>query len=472
MILRRLKTLSLIFSGLWLSGCAVQTGDDKAAIAEQLQNMSLPTIMLPMHKSEKDAAAARVSELLQQPLTLEHAIEVAVLNNPSIQAELWSLGIAQADLRQLSTLPNPGVKFSRGLGKESHTELEFGLNLLALITLPQVRELALQDYQMARIAIAQRISLLIHETKLAYWHAIAAQEVLFHVEKGYQATQATAELARRMAATGNFNKLKFLREQRYFSDSTLNLIMARQSQANHLAKLERQLGLWQHTSQLKLPARLPDLPLNETSGSQVEAKEMPQQSLQQRLDVQLVRLQLTQLAQALDLTRNTRLVNVFTGEVHGEVGNSDEHSYSLIFELPVFDSGQHRVNRQQAQYQQAFAQATAVGIRARSELQQSYEYYQTQRAIALHYQQTVEPLAQQIAEENQLLYNGMFISVFELLADARDQITAMTDAIHANRDYWIAKAQLELARTGTPDGNFPSALFKQAAVQVNDKKDH
>ena len=51
-----------------------------------------------------------------------------------------------------------------------------------------------------------------------------------------------------------------------------------------------------------------------------------------------------------------------------------------------------------------------------------------QHDIALHYQQTVLPLQQQIAEENQLLYNGMFISVFDLLADARSQISAETIA--------------------------------------------
>jgi hypothetical protein len=83
----------------------------------------------------------------------------------------------------------------------------------------------------------------------------------------------------------------------------------------------------------------------------------------------------------------------------------------------------------------------------------------------------VLPLTRQIAEENQLLYNGMFISVFELLADARNQISAITNTIHANRDYWIAKAELDLTKTGTPDGNFPSALFKQSAVRVSDKQD-
>jgi outer membrane protein TolC len=45
----------------------------------------------------------------------------------------------------------------------------------------------------------------------------------------------------------------------------------------------------------------------------------------------------------------------------------------------------------------------------------------------------------------------MLIWVFELLADAREQVTAVTAAIEAGRDYWIAEANLETAlTTGSP----------------------
>ena len=45
----------------------------------------------------------------------------------------------------------------------------------------------------------------------------------------------------------------------------------------------------------------------------------------------------------------------------------------------------------------------------------------------------------------------MLISVFELLADAREQITAVTAAIEAGRDYWIAETDLQTALTaGSP----------------------
>lgn len=454
------RALGAVFL-LTITGCAVQSSDDVAVISKQIQSVSTQSLQHHISQAEQQLAATRVRELLQQPLSVTQAVELAILNNPEIQAELWSLGIAQSDLRQLSSLPNPGVKITRSLGGDRSTELEFGFNLLSLLTLPTMRDLATQDLMLARLAVAQRIAQLIHETKLAYWQAVAAGEELAFVEKVHTSTEASAELARRMAQTGNFNKLQFLREQSYLSDSSLNLLAARHSAHSSHEKLKRQLGLWQGDVVLQLPQQLPQVPKNRPSLAPIA-----QQSLDQRLDVQLVKLQLQRLSDQADLTRATRLVNVFSAEVATNLQHSDERSYSLIFELPIFDAGQHRVSKIAAQYQQAFAQATAVGIKASSELRQSFYNYQMQHDIALHYQQTVLPLQRQIAEENQLLYNGMFISVFDLLADARSQTSAVTRAIQANRDFWLTHAELEMTMIGTPGATMMAPALQPAAAKA------
>jgi hypothetical protein len=47
-----------------------------------------------------------------------------------------------------------------------------------------------------------------------------------------------------------------------------------------------------------------------------------------------------------------------------------------------------------------------------------------------------------------LRYNGMLASVFELLADAREQITSVNAAIVAQRDFWIADTTLAATLEG------------------------
>ncbi len=66
------------------------------------------------------------------------------------------------------------------------------------------------------------------------------------------------------------------------------------------------------------------------------------------------------------------------------------------------------------------------------------------------------PLRQRISDENLLRYNGMLIGVFELLADARDQIGAVNAAIDARREFWLADADLQQALLGRP-GSMPAA---------------
>lgn len=58
------------------------------------------------------------------------------------------------------------------------------------------------------------------------------------------------------------------------------------------------------------------------------------------------------------------------------------------------------------------------------------------------------PLRKKISDENLLRYNGMLISVFELLADAREQVVSVEAAIRAQRDFWLADADLQLALNG------------------------
>ena len=58
------------------------------------------------------------------------------------------------------------------------------------------------------------------------------------------------------------------------------------------------------------------------------------------------------------------------------------------------------------------------------------------------------PLRQRISDESLLRYNGMLTSVFDLLADSKEQIAAVTGAVEALRDFWIAQTQLQTALTG------------------------
>ncbi|MEO5764606.1 MAG: TolC family protein, partial [Casimicrobiaceae bacterium] len=121
--------------------------------------------------------------------------------------------------------------------------------------------------------------------------------------------------------------------------------------------------------------------------------------------------------------------------------------------IPLFDWGDARLAKSEAIYRQAaFRLAEASNI-ARSETRVAYDAYRTNYDLARHFRDEVVPLRKRIADENQLRYNGMQLSVFELLADAREQVKSVNAALDAQRDFWLADADLQAAMSGAGAGS-------------------
>jgi outer membrane protein TolC len=95
---------------------------------------------------------------------------------------------------------------------------------------------------------------------------------------------------------------------------------------------------------------------------------------------------------------------------------------------------------------------------AGSSLRESYSAYRTAYDIARHNRDEVVPLRKVIAEENQLRYNGMIIGIFELLADARDQVTTVMNAINSEQQFWLADAALQASLIGRPINTVLAAM--------------
>jgi outer membrane protein TolC len=277
--------------------------------------------------------------------------------------------------------------------------------------------------------------------------AVAAEESVRYRTQVMQAAEASAELARRMAQVGNFNKLQRAREQTFYAQAALDLARAQQAQRATRERLTRLMGLWGGQTAFRLPERLPDLPKAPRDLPDVERV-----ALAQRLDVQGARLAAEQTAKNLGLTRATRFVNVLE---LGLVNNSSneapvQRGWEISFELPLFDWGGARVARAESVYMQTVNHAAEIAVNARSEVREAYGNYRSTWDVARHQRDEMVPLSQRIAEENVLRYNGMLIGVFELLADARSQIATVNAAIDGLRDFWIAQADLDMAMIGKP----------------------
>jgi outer membrane protein TolC len=258
--------------------------------------------------------------------------------------------------------------------------------------------------------------------------------------------EAGAELATKMAQVGNWSKLEQVREQAFYADTVTQLARTMQTHVAEREKLTRLMGVRDDQRGFKLPERLPDLPKSVRQSIDFEA-----QALQNRLDIMMARRELSGLADSLGLTRATRFINVLdVGYLRNSYSDSPtrETGYSVQLQIPIFDWGGARVAHAEAVYMQAVNRAAETAANARSEVREAYSGYRSAYDIAKHYRDEVVPLKKRIADEQMLRYNGMLISVFTLLADARSQVLSVNASIEALRDYWIADSALQMAQTG------------------------
>ena len=446
---RRLALPALLAGAALLSGCASFSADGGFATVEQTAKDRLgKDLRWARTDADQDIIDKRVAELLAKPLTMDDAVQVALLNNRGLQATFQELGITEAEVVQAGRWPNPGFSFGR-LTRGSEVELERGLhfNLARILAIPFIGQMEARRFEQTKGMVAMRVLSLAAETRKAWVNALAAIEAVRYMRQVKETADASAELARRMEQVGNFNKLQRAREQGFYADAALNLAQAEQAQRSTRERLTRLLGAWGAQTQFSLPERLPDLPKEALDLPDVERV-----ALGQRLDVLGAKLAAEQTARNLGLTRTTRFINVLELGLRNHRSNQapTQRGWEIGVELPLFDWGGARVARAEAVYMQTVQLAAEVAINARSEVREAYSGYRSAYDIARHHRDEIVPLRQRIAEENQLRYNGMLIGVFELLADARSQITSVNAAIQAKRDFWIAQADLDMALIGKP----------------------
>jgi outer membrane protein TolC len=458
------SALAALLGAALLAGCTSFSPDAGFGTVEQSTRERLGKD-LRWARVDADQAFidSRVAELLARPLSVDDAVQLALLNNRGLQASYFELGIGEAELVQAGRLPNPGFSFARlKRGDEVEIERGFHFNLARLIAMPLIQEVESRRFAQTRNRVAMSVLALAAETRKAYFNALAAEETARYTRQVQQAAEASAELARRMVQVGNFNKLQQMREQGFYADAMSNLARAERSRDATREKLTRLLGLWGDQTGFKLPERLPDLPPAPPDRPDIERF-----ALAQRLDVQSAKLAAEQTAKNLGLTQTTRFVNVLElGWVHNSSNlEPTQTGWEIGLELPLFDWGGARVARAEATYQQAVNRAAETAINARSEVREAYGAYRSAWDIAKHQRDEIVPLRRQIADENLLRYNGMLIGVFELLADARAQIASVNGYIEALRDFWLAQSDLEMALIGKPNLNpatGPSASVAEA----------
>ncbi|MES2257698.1 MAG: TolC family protein [Pseudomonadota bacterium] len=451
---------------LLLGGCASFSGDSGfSAVAQATRERTGLEGKMLRSDDDRRALAELLHQKLQQPLSADDAVHIALLNNRGLQANYWSLGIAEADLVQAGRLQNPAFGFKRTHGGgDVAIERTLAFNFVNLITLPLAARIEAERFEQVKLTVAGAALQVAADTRRAYYEAVAAAQGMEYAQQVGDAAEAGAELGRRMQRAGNWSKLDMAREQAYHAEALADAARARRQVGAAREKLTRLMGLDGADIAYRLPPHLPELPAAPQALQDVE-----QAAIDQRLDIRAATLDARHTASSLGLNRATRFINVLELAAVRESasGQPGARGYQFTLEIPLFDWGSARVARAEAVYMQSVNRLAETVTNARSEARDSYRDYRDAYELARHYRDSVIPLRRQISEETLLRYNGMLLSVFELLADSRAQSAAVNAYIDALREFWIAQTNLETALGGRLSTNANANASINANASVN-----
>ena len=445
---------ALATAALVLAGCASVNIDQTVQDTNQTsQAFTQGKLELSRTAQQQQARGALSADLLGQPLSMDGAVQLALTNSPAVQTLLAQSWADMAQANQNGRMANPLFTFERiRFGDELEIGRLLSFGLLDLLTLPRRTSIARGKIAQTQVQLTSSVVDQVTQVRQAWVRAVAAGQSLAYAVQVNTTAQASAELARRMQQVGNFNKLQRARQQVFYADATAQLASSQHAATAAREELTRLLGLTdEQAGQLKLPERLPDLPKEARQSAAVSTT-----ATEQRLDVQMARMQLDVAGKSQGLNLLSSLVDVELGIRRDTVfdnaagTSTPRRGYELGIRLPIFDWGSAKRDAMNAQSLAAANRYEGTVRGASSQLRESYSAYRTAYDVAKHYRDEIVPLRKTMAEENVLRYNGMLIGVFELLADNRDQISSVIAAINAYQQFWLADAALSASLTGKP----------------------
>lgn len=400
--------------------------------------------------------------LLAEPLTQEAAVRVALLGSPSLQALLAQESAQIAEARREGRIDNPKLSYER-LRADGETEIAriLSLGLLELLTLPQRQRVAAAQGEAAELRLAIAVVDEVTRVRQSWVRAVGATQKLRYAERVLESAAASAELARRMEAAGNFNRINRARQHSFEADARTEAVLARQQAAADREALVRALGLDDaQASRLRLPERLPDVPKTALAPEVASAR-----ASSERLDLRLAEAAWRAAARRRGLGEITTLTDIELGVVR----DGEAKGYEVELRLPVLDFGDLDRGALDARARATLEELEATRRAVGSHVRESYAGYLAAHALARNHLDELVPLRRAISEESLLRYNGMIIGVFELLADAREQVATVISAIEAEQQYWLADAALKAALVGRPT---TTSLAAPARAAASSAKDH
>lgn len=447
----------LFITLLGISGCVSHSiREDTDAVRATLRERA----ELELVDREPEAFARTepmVRELLSEPIDAERAVRLALLNNRSLRAELYELGIARGELVQAGLLPNPTihgeVRFPEDQMQPAQWDFGFAFDLTSMILAPIRAHAASARLDAARFRTAGAVLDLAYRTRLAFYRYQASAQQLELLRTSMESFRAAVTAARALRDAGNVRDLDVAIEEAAFEESRIEVTRAELEMLDDLERLNVLLGLHGRDVSFEIAGRMPDPPADSLEFEALESR-----AIESSLELAWTRAELEAIARSIGSVRAEALIPDIEVGFHAEYDETRwEYGPEITIGIPVFSQGQGTILSREAELEGLRERYIGYAIAVRASVRAARNRAVTSELLARRYREVLLPARVRVFEETLLLYNAMQLDVFRLLQSRREQLDAASQYIESLREYWEARATLEQVLSGRLAGTITSA---------------
>lgn len=389
-----------------------------------------------------------IQNLLQHELVIDSAIQIALLNNPEIQAVFEEIGIAQADLVQAGLFQNPFfdgyIRFPDHHSLQLNTAFSVSQNFLDIFLIPLRKKIAVVGLEQAYLRVVNAVLDLSFDVQEAFYNLQAEQTRQNLLASIVSLAETATQLALAQRQEGNINDLdlqnrmnEYLESKVEFTQSQIELIHMRE-------KMNKLLGFPSSDFCWRVASELPELPEEEIATDSLEAI-----ALSQRLDLDIARWEVQRMVKMLGVKRWWAYTDSALGiSTEHEAEGFQETGAAFSASIPLFNYGQADRLRIYSMYRQSQERQKALEIKVLSEVRAARDQLFINRNFVLTYQRELLPLQEQIVLVSQKFYNTMTLSVYKLLDAKRRELQMQISYKLRLRNYWISRIALDRSLGG------------------------
>lgn len=330
------------------------------------------------------------------------------------------------------------------------------------LTLALAMRLALQDEALwlkpgmgaaETAAVRQQVAAVRLEAQRLWVNAVVARQSLAHSGDVLAVAQAGAELGQRMAQVGNWSRARQIEQELALWDASARADKAQLQADRALQALWQRIGAGMTPQALaqRLPPHLPvDLPAH----SPVDGQAEPSLEVVAALQTQALQAHLRWPQEEL----HARRLSAGLGLDAQDLQTAQQALQALAGqELTMWDTRTMRWGHAFENAWQARLQADRLARQVRADVQMALNAFRVANQSAQHTQAQVLRLHTELSQETLMRYNGMLKSTWDLLASVRARIDSVDAALQAQRQRWLAHADLMAVLAGLPYADSASA---------------